>query len=142
MLSLTGLLIAADLTRRGELKLKLGGLELTAAAASCGLTVTNGAEKVKAGRGTAVVSTVDVLINPFELVADIFIEGWDETAVVTVGGGGSKLKLGKLDNPIGMGTAWRSDVIGSSSASSRIRAVSRADSRSGAVFRDRILPPA
>lgn len=88
--------------------MKLGGLELTAAAASCGLTVTKGAEKVKAGRGIDVVNVEDVVANPFELVAvdDVILEGSEETARLEVtAGGGNKLKLGKLDNPIGIGTA-------------------------------------
>lgn len=108
---MTGVFVAAGLTGSGELKLKLGGLELTAAAASCGLTVTKGAEKVKAGRGIDVVNVEDVedvVANPFELVAvdDVILEGSEETARLEVtAGGGNKLKLGKLDNPIGIGTA-------------------------------------
>lgn len=144
--------LATGLTVRGELKLKLGGLEVTAATATCGLTVTKGAAKVNAGRGAEVFPVPDEAEedgwnNPLDVVAatELADELPDGAEAVTIAGVGNKLKLGKLDRPIGMATAWSSKAPPSSSSiasSSRRRAASRADSRAGADFLDRILPPA
>ena len=145
--------LATGLTVRGELKLKLGGLEVTAATATCGLTVTKGAAKVNAGRGAEVFAVPDEAEedgwnNPFDVVAAAELTDEllpDGAEAVTIAGVGNKLKLGKLDRPIGMATAWSSKAPPSSSSiasSSRRRAASRADSRAGADFLDRILPPA
>lgn len=73
--SFSGVFAVMGLTSNGELKLKLGGLELIAAAASFGLTVTNGAENVKAGRGAGVLVVKVELNNPFDEVVtanDVF----------------------------------------------------------------------
>ena len=139
--SFSGVFAVMGLTSNGELKLKLGGLELIAAAASFGLTVTNGAENVKAGRGAGVLVVKVELNNPFDEVVtanDVFTVD-ATTGAETEGGGGSKPNVGK--DPIGIRTAVRSEVMGSSSSSSRMRAASLADSRRGAAFRVRILPP-
>lgn len=146
LVSFSGVFLNTGFTGSGELKLKLGGFELTAAAASCGLTVTSGAENVNAGREADEIGK-HVLLIPFVLVVSGAVED-DSFAVIagaatetsfTTGGGGSKLKLGRLDKPIGIGTAVSSGPTNSSSSSSRMRT---ADSRTGADFRVRIFPPA
>jgi hypothetical protein len=126
------------LTSNGELKLKLSGFELTAASTSYGLTVTNGAENVKAGRGAEVL-VIEELTNPLELItAAVFTEDFVDTTVAfsTTEEGGSKLKLGRPAILMGIGTAVSSSD--STSSSSRIRG---ADLRSGADILIRILPP-
>ena len=117
--SFSGVFFLRGLTSNGELKLKLGGFELTAASNSYGLTVTKGAEKVKAGRGTEVL-VIDELTNPLELdTAAVFTEDDTTVSLATTWQGGSKLKLGKPAIPIGIGTAVSSSE--STSSSSRIR---------------------
>jgi hypothetical protein len=112
--SFSGVFFLRGLTSNGELKLKL-----TAASNSYGLTVTKGAEKVKAGRGTEVL-VIDELTNPLELdTAAVFTEDDTTVSLATTWQGGSKLKLGKPAIPIGIGTAVSSSE--STSSSSRIR---------------------
>lgn len=133
-------------TEIGALKLKDCGLVLTAAAAADGLTVTNGAEKVKAGRDSLTAADVTVLTadvaSPTDCpnvgcfcIARVEEQG---TAEVAAGGGGNRLKLGRFDIPSGIVMGCRSEVIGVSCLSSR----RRADSRTGADILLRILPPA
>lgn len=92
--------------------MKLGGFELVVVSTSYELTVTKGAENVKVGRETETLIAAG-LTNPLELVpadANVFTE---EEATVCVGAtesDGSKLKLGKLVKPRGIGTAASSSI--------------------------------